>query len=735
MRKYIIRHIDNIIFSIIVFFLLFVVAFPIFTTQFNEYPFTANDAFSGFGGVESFVNHETAKIEQFRWSGTSSQIVFRKQWFDYYQLGCQAKQITSLLVYAPGQQQTTMSIAGVKAKIDDRPRHMQLLQCLDDQINITSSSSFKPTSTETRDITFAIKVVTRDVYPVYVRKYTQWVIAAVVSLAFVVLSYINLWLIDGRPKFSHALLVALLMLVYWRQFNDVSIELLPLLVGCIVTTLVLKPQISVRNLRWLFWFLIFAVPLWRIGMMWWHAGTDWDLTIFPVSTVSVIPMVYQPYWLWFCIVVSAQILAWVKSPATQVDRIWWVVLIAMSIMLQRMVGYWVVNGWQNTISISDIDSWSALWNFLATLRIAIPPVLLVIEYAIRDYPVLQVVYGWCIPMIVITVCMMLQIGSATTQWYNRMIRIILTMLLLTIVMIIKGTQNFFIYDVLTGFCLIVFFQLWRQQRYTPVHLVVMGLVLVAFDMLRPFTMLFTPFLAALVMYDIYKKHGWQRIIYFSVPLLIIMVWHFNHIFVLGQLSWSNHAGFNICHAWQCPPIPLLPEHVGLNRAMWDYINTQTHQDNSQRLLAWFVQYLQANPGVILPTLTRLLQNNLVITRTSLEVIHPVVAALFTLFYVVGFVLQGVVVVYGIVSMRAQSFWVWMRDPQHIFFWYAVVLWCMFVITTVTESGENYRWMIGFVLVLGYLPDSVYEMVNVLVTRCNAWVHHRVQLVRVPHNES
>jgi hypothetical protein len=428
------------------------------------------------------------------------------------------------------------------------------------------------------------------------------------------------------------------------------------------------------------------------------------------------------------------VLLWIKSPDTQIDAVWWVLLVAMSVVLQQIVGYWVVNGWQNTIHITAIADWSAMWDLLANLRIAMPPILLVIEYAIRNYPMLQVIYGWCIPIVVITVSMILLVSNGATKWYNRFIRIALTLTVLTVFVIIKGTQNFFIYDILTGFCLIVFCQLLRQQTYTPVRLLVMGFVLVAFDMMRPFTMVFTPLFAALAIYDIYKKHGWQRLIYFCVPLTIIVVWHFNHIFVLGQLNWSNHAGFNICNAWHCPRIPLITEDEQLAYNLWPNINTTIHQENSQRLLHWFFTYVQANPGIILPSLLRLLQNNLFITRTSLELINPVVAAIFTVIYFGGFLLQGVVFVHGIVQLRVQSFWVWIRDPQNVFFWYSAVLLCMFVITFLTESGENYRWMLGFVLMLGYLPDNLIEILQTLTTRFKSVILPARQLTVVHHNE-
>jgi O-antigen ligase len=195
--------------------MLFVVAFPILTTTFPEYSFTANDAFSGFGAVEEFKNPYTDKIEQFRWSGAISTIYFREQWSDYYRLGCRAKQITTLRVYAPGQKQTIMYISGIEAQIDDRVRHIYLLQCLKTQIKISSTSNFEPTSTETRKITFAIKEIKRGIYPIFIRKYIKWTSAIIVSLLFVILSIINVWLLDRRPKITHALILSLLMLIYW----------------------------------------------------------------------------------------------------------------------------------------------------------------------------------------------------------------------------------------------------------------------------------------------------------------------------------------------------------------------------------------------------------------------------------------------------------------------------------------------------------------------------------------
>ena len=110
----------------------------------------------------------------------------------------------------------------------------------------------------------------------------------------------------------------------------------------------------------------------------------------------------------------------------------------------------------------------------------------------------------------------------------------------------------------------------------------------------------------------------------------------------------------------------------------------------------------------MPTLWLLVQNNLFITRTAEDPIHPIIAGVFTTIYVSGIVLQMYVVARGLRKFRLQSWAQWFSVPAYVSFWYAVCLLCMILITTFTESGENYRWIIGFTLILGYLPDDVFR---------------------------
>jgi hypothetical protein len=260
--------------------------------------------------------------------------------------------------------------------------------------------------------------------------------------------------------------------------------------------------------------------------------------------------------------------------------------------------------------MTALHQWADIGALLVHMRIAVPPILLISEYAIRDYPLLQTLYGWCLPSIAISVCIMLGFRTTTSQ-PPQILQLVSSACLFITVILIKGMLNFFIYDVLTSFFFVVYCQLLVRQQFTPIRAGMLGVVLMCFDMMRPFTLVFVPLLMLLGVYQIYKMHGWVRVWYFLAPLLVLVVWHGNHIVRLGQWNWTDHAGFNICHAWPCADVALLPEAPPLNNGLWPNINTMVHQINSQRLLHAFVTQLQTHPNMIVPTLLRLVQKQFI----------------------------------------------------------------------------------------------------------------------------
>jgi len=683
------------------------IAWLLFHTQYPPYSFTDNYAFVGFWEPDQFTPPNSTSARQYRWSSQKSRIRFQTQWSDLLPGTCSNHQITTLLVFAPANSGATVTLDNATATIDDRPHRIKLLQCQQPSFAISSTTNFVATPDESRPITFALYAISREL----VRSTGFWWVSFIVILCAIGLVsgliWANLALIHEPQKLPWTVLLTLMTMGIWTQFRVVSGEMIYILGGVFLTVYLLRPHVAPRFYRWILLAFLIGIPLVRIGIMQWYGGFDWDVAT-PIRINQDMPHMYQPYLWWFCFVVSAKLMTWLQPISIKPDGLWWGLLLFIVTTLQSISGFWNATGWSNTLDITAIHQWSEVGALLAHMRIAIPPILLIIEYAIYDSPVLKMLYELCLPRIAIGICIMLWFGASAAVQRQRNIRIIGSILVGITVILIKGRLNFFIYDVLTSFFFVVYFQLLIRQKFTPIQAFMLGTVLMCFDMMRPFTMLFVPLLVVLGAYHIYKTHGWQRVLYFCAPLIVLVVWHANHIFVLGQLNWTNHAGFNICHAWPCPDVPLLPEAPPLGPGLWPNINTAVHQVNSQRLLHAFFVQLQTTPEIIMPTLWRLVQNNLFITRTAEDPIHPIIAGVFTTIYVSGIVLQMYVVARGLRKFRLQSWAQWFSVPAYVSFWYAVCLLCMILITTFTESGENYRWIIGFTLILGYLPDDVFR---------------------------
>ena len=689
-------------------FVIIVVAWQLFHTHYPEYDFTDEYAFVGFWRPEQRTTPNSTADVQYLWSSKNSHIRFQTQWSDLIPGNCRNHQITTLLVFAPANSLATMSINGVHVTFDDRPHRIKWVQCQQTSLDISSTTNFVATTDESRPITFALSKASRELRS-SVGFWDASILVILCAIGLVGgLIMANLALIHQPQKLQWTLVLTLITIGIWTQFRVVSGEMIYILGGIVFTVYLLRPHIAPRFWRLVFLGLLIGIPLVRIAIMQWQNGYDWDIAI-PPYYIQEMPHVYQPYLWWFCLVVTAQLLIWLESSPVIRDGLWWGMVLFIVTGLQSISGFWNATGWSNTLNIAAIHQWSEVWAILTHMRIAIPPILFITEYAIYHSPVLKMLYELCLPRIAIGVCLMLAVRSSVAMPHQRTIRIISSICLCIMVILMKGRLNFFMYDVLTSFFFVMFFQLLVRLQFTPIRAFMLGVVLMCFDMMRPFTMLFVPLFAVLGAYHIYKNHGWQRVLYFFAPLTVLVIWHANHIFVLGQLNWTNHAGFNICHAWPCPDVPLLPEAPPLSHGLWPNINTAIHQINSQRLLNAFFVQLQTNPELIAPTMGRLIQNNLFITRTAEDPIHPIISGIFTSIYFSGMVLQLSIVVSSLRKIRLHSWTQWFRQPKYVSFWYAVSILGMILITTFTETGENYRWIIGFTLILWYLPDDIFVM--------------------------
>jgi hypothetical protein len=92
-----------------------------------------------------------------------------------------------------------------------------------------------------------------------------------------------------------------------------------------------------------------------------------------------------------------------------------------------------------------------------------------------------------------------------------------------------------------------------------------------------------------------------RVAAFLLPVVLLSGgWHVHQVLAHGQVVWSNHGGFNLAHAW--PQVGIRPEllqpeveDAPISPGRWENINTKTHADNSARLTAAVIRYVEESP--------------------------------------------------------------------------------------------------------------------------------------------
>lgn len=151
-----------------------------------------------------------------------------------------------------------------------------------------------------------------------------------------------------------------------------------------------------------------------------------------------------------------------------------------------------------------------------------------------------------------------------------------------------------VYDVVLPFLLVAYFALLRIG--SPAVLAVAGVALALAELTRPYVLILLPLLLAGAWCGVRR----MRILALLAPVLLISgAWHLHQWANHGQLTWSNHAGFNMIRAWRMVAYPeLLPEPGAVRLApdRLPNLNTPEHAENSRRLVRAVLDYIRANPG-------------------------------------------------------------------------------------------------------------------------------------------
>jgi len=171
-----------------------------------------------------------------------------------------------------------------------------------------------------------------------------------------------------------------------------------------------------------------------------------------------------------------------------------------------------------------------------------------------------------------------------------------------------------VYDILYPFFLLGFILMIERVRcgvargrMQVMQSFAAGLLLSMTELSRPFVLFLLPVLLLMAFLNL-RGAPRRAHIFFLLPLLLVSGgWHLYIGIAHGELTWTNHSGFNLQRSWPRVSVPaLLPEtnSAPLGAGRWANLDTPEHQENSRRLETAIVGYALDHPVGMLSGLGR-----------------------------------------------------------------------------------------------------------------------------------
>lgn len=267
----------------------------------------------------------------------------------------------------------------------------------------------------------------------------------------------------------------------------------------------------------------------------------------------------------------------------------------------------LATGWMNIFAVSDFTTTGSVVDFAADLLVPIPIVLSLVEIATYNlfgstYLITSILYRSSLVFSYV-----LAFGLFSTSRTRESIGAVVSFVFLWCTLLIHpgNPEN---YDVLFPFFNLLFVASLAGVRElngrtgtavkSAVLCVLAGFSLSMFELLRPFVFYLIPLLL-LCAHQRLKALPIRYFAYFLLPVLLFSgSWHGYIAARHGQVTWSNHTGFNLIRAWPMvdPPLlvpesndrPLAPDRL-------ENLNTREHLENSRRLQARIFEYIVTHP--------------------------------------------------------------------------------------------------------------------------------------------
>lgn len=376
----------------------------------------------------------------------------------------------------------------------------------------------------------------------------------------------------------------------------------------------------------------------------------------------------------------------------------------------------LATGWMNIYAVSDFATTASVGDFVSNLLVPIPIVLSLTEIATykmfgSTYLITHILYRFSL---VFSYVLAIQLFSKNRSGLLLSAFVSFVFLWCTLLIHPGNPEN---YDVLFAFFNLLFVASLaavpeldghsRTAVKSAMLCLLAGFSLSMFELLRPFVFYLFPVLL-LCTFQKLKSLPIRYFLYFLLPVVLLSgSWHGYLAARHGQISWSNHTGFNLIRAWPMVDLPpLVPESNDQRLApdRLENLNTREHLENSRRLQARIFEFIMTHPRTSLENVAHRLYVFLKVP-TDLHINNPPYPELWL--YRVLVWLGCLVVVRNLVllgyrtlsSRRLDRF----GDPENIL---SCMAFLYIVLMAVGEAGEESRFWISVLPLLAALVPRI-----------------------------
>ncbi len=264
-----------------------------------------------------------------------------------------------------------------------------------------------------------------------------------------------------------------------------------------------------------------------------------------------------------------------------------------------------VTTWGRIYFFEDLATFQDVFSFFKNLRIPVPPLISATE--ILNYNlagdtqfVTKILYRLSLVSVYL-LTILLAYPSIPRMVASFFISIVF---LWSTVLIHPGNPP--VYDIFYPFLILLFVFILRgvarifswRRKLTGASCLLLGVILAMTELTRPFVLFLLPVLV-LAAYHMLRRLPRRYFAILLMPIILISgTWHAYIAIQHGQVTWTNHSGFNLQRGWRMVPLPELqeePNNDPLKPGGWRNLNTAEHYENSLILQREILKYWIANP--------------------------------------------------------------------------------------------------------------------------------------------